>query len=62
MEEDEEGAMCIACAIRDKRGKAIAGMSISGPVVRVSEKKNTLIDALKEVTEELSIDVGYLSK
>lgn len=38
-EENEEGIRCVAAPVRKERGKVIAAISISGPSVRMTEKK-----------------------
>ncbi len=38
-EENEEGVRCVAAPVRNDRGKVIAAISISGPSVRMTEKR-----------------------
>jgi len=58
LEEFKIGINCIGVAILDKKGKAIAGISITGPssrfnLTRMEKIKNTLINISKEVSKQL---------
>ena len=60
-EECEIGAKCIAAPIRDYTGKVIAGISVSGPVSRISLKKMQLIiEILTDISAKISGKLGYL--
>ncbi len=58
-EEKNEGMRCIAAPVFDLSGGAVAGLSVSGPVSRVS-KANTeqLADAVMQAAAELSAAMG----
>ncbi len=59
-EEYEEDVRCIATPIFDCTGKAIASLSISAPIFRMSPKElEKIIPILKETTWELSRAMGY---
>jgi len=60
-EEFEDGVRCIAAPVRDYTGKVVAAVSISGPSMRMSDKKiiDELIEAVKEAGEEVSKRLGY---
>ena len=61
--DDEEvvtGARCIGAAIVDANGKVAAGISVSGPVVRLSsEKIPHVARAVCLAAEEISKKLGY---
>lgn len=57
-EECEEGARCIAAPIRDYTGRIVAGISVSGPVTRMTDshiEKNlpALLDAARQISSRL---------
>jgi DNA-binding IclR family transcriptional regulator len=60
--ENEEEVRCVAAPIFDRNGKVIAGLSISGPVFRMSREKinQKLIPAAKETAQMISKSMGYL--
>ncbi len=54
-QENELGSRCVAVAIRDKSGKALCALSITGPASRMStEKIRTIGDSLKVVAKQLT--------
>lgn len=58
MEENEPGSACIAAPIFDMTGKAVASVSVAGPVARfqpeaVEALARTLLEHLARVTEDL---------
>jgi IclR family acetate operon transcriptional repressor len=61
--DDEEvvsGARCIGAAILDSNGKVAAGISVSGPVVRLSrEKVPHVARAVCLAADEISRKLGY---
>ena len=61
--DDEEvvtGARCIGAAILDANGKVAAGLSVSGPVVRLSrEKVPHVAKAVCLAADEISRKLGY---
>jgi len=60
-EEYEEGVRCIASPVRDYTGRVVAAISISGPAMRMTDKKilDDLTAAVKEGGEEVSRRLGY---
>ena len=60
-EEFEEGVRCIGAPVRDYTGNVVAAVSISGPAMRMTEKKivDDLVHAVKEAAEEISRRLGY---
>ncbi|MFH0924481.1 MAG: IclR family transcriptional regulator [bacterium] len=61
-EEFEEGVKCVAVPIRDYNNAVVAGICISGPSVRMSEKriKNELLKLILDASQEISHKLGYL--
>src|SRR5260370_36207698 len=61
--DDEEaglGGRCIAAPIFDAGGKIIAGMSVSGPLTRITGEKVTLVAAIvKKAALSVSPLLGY---
>jgi DNA-binding IclR family transcriptional regulator len=61
--DDQEaylGSRCIGVAIFDATGKAVAGISISGPTTRVTPAQiGTFSELAKEVADEISTGLGY---
>jgi len=61
--DDEEavlGARCIAAPIFDAGGKVIAGLSVSGPLTRISEEKVAPFAAMvKKAAQAVSRQLGY---
>lgn len=53
------GLLSIAAPIFDHQGQIIAGLSLSGPLVRTHEKEAYLIEQLLQATSELSARLGY---
>lgn len=59
-EECELGARCVAVGIRDYSKCVVAGISISGPISRMSmEKISTIIHVLSEGATNISRLLGY---
>jgi DNA-binding IclR family transcriptional regulator len=60
-EEFEDGVRCIGAPIRDYTGNVVAAVSISGPAMRMTDKKivDDLVLAVKEASEEISRRLGY---
>ena len=60
-EEFEEGVRCIAAPVRDYTGNVVAAVSISGPAMRMTDKKvvDDLIQAVRDAGEDLSRRLGY---
>ena len=61
-EENEDGIRCVAAPIRNYRGEVIAGISISGPAVRITKErinrqlKSQVMEAAAKITKKL----GYV--
>ncbi|MGW8221529.1 MAG: IclR family transcriptional regulator [Syntrophobacteria bacterium] len=60
-EENEVGIRCVAAPVRNDRGKVIAGISISGPAVRVSLERihQELKWEVMKTAAELSSRLGF---
>ena len=60
-EEFEEGVKCVAAPVRDYTGQVIAGLSVSGPTMRMDQKKisETVIPAVLHAGEQLSRRLGH---
>jgi DNA-binding IclR family transcriptional regulator len=57
-QENEMGSRCVASAILDSSGKAVAAMSVSGPVSRMtSDRIKEISDVLKSVCSKLSAEM-----
>ena len=62
--DDEEtyvGVRCLAAAIYDHRGSAVASIGASGPVQRITHERVTFLGQLvKEVANKISRRLGYI--
>lgn len=60
-EEYEEGVRCIAAPVRDYTGNVVAAISISGPAMRMTDKKivDDLVQAVRDGGEEVSRRLGF---
>lgn len=59
-EEQEVGLKCLAVPVFDRFGEAIAGLSISLPVVRFDEKqKSYYIDLIQKGAKSISEQLGF---
>lgn len=58
-QESEEGLVCYAAPIRNGSGEVIASVSISGPFSRMTEKKEQLVDSIKNTAENISKSCGW---
>jgi DNA-binding IclR family transcriptional regulator len=59
-EECEDGARCIAVPLRDYTGKIKAGLSVSGPVVRMTDRHIFLhLPHLLSAAEQISFQMGW---
>ncbi len=59
-EECEMGVRCIAVPVRDYTGRIAAGLSISGPVARVTDEViGHKLPRLLEIARRASADLGY---
>jgi len=60
-EERENGVRCIAAPIRDRHGKVVAALSISGPASRLDDTRLPLLASrVIEVADSISGRLGYL--
>lgn len=58
--EHEEGIRCAAVPIRDLKGRIIASISVSGPIMRFTEDRvNNLISELLKASEDISYQLGH---
>jgi DNA-binding IclR family transcriptional regulator len=58
--EHEEGVRCVGSAIRDREGKPIASISVSGPSQRISPSRDEELGRLLiEKTDGISRRLGY---
>lgn len=58
-EEKNEGMRCIAAPVFDLSGEAVAGLSVSGPISRVSAgQTQRLAEAVMEAADDLSAAMG----
>lgn len=59
-EEAELGARCVAAPILDAQGYVAAGISVSGPVIRMPKARtNEIANAVKHAALEISKRLGY---
>jgi len=60
-QENEHGIRCVAAPILDRRGRAVAAISVSGPAFRVTMKliESKLKDEVISTAREISIKMGY---
>jgi len=59
-EETQAGLRCVGTVIRDFTGDAIAGVSISGPIVRVTDERvSDLANLLLSTAGSISSALGY---
>lgn len=59
-EEAELGARCVAAPILDASGHAVAGISVSGPVIRMSKARTAdITSAVKRAALDISKRLGY---
>ncbi|MCF7941222.1 MAG: IclR family transcriptional regulator [Spirochaetia bacterium] len=59
-EECEIGVKCIAFPVRDFSGKVVASISVSAPISRMAPpREEEIIEVLKEVTQQASLDLGW---
>jgi len=63
IEELALGRGCVASPIRDRMGKVVAAISISGPLsaLRWEERRQELIDLVIETADRISIRMGYIT-
>jgi DNA-binding IclR family transcriptional regulator len=62
-QECEEGARCVAAPIRDFTGKIKAGISVSGPSVRLTDEQiYAHLPFLLETADQISLQMGWSKK
>ena len=60
-EEVELGARCVAAPILDSSRSVVAGVSVSGPVTRMSRNRTSAIaQSVKKAALEISLRLGYM--
>ena len=55
-EEDHIGTRCVAAPVRNESGQVIAGISISGPTIRITWKK--IQDRFKDLVLDTAMDIS----
>lgn len=59
-EEVELGARCIAAPVLDSSGQVAAGISVSGPTIRMARNRTSQIaEAVRHAASEISRHLGY---
>jgi len=58
LEENLDGVICVAVPIFDQHGRAVAGLSISGPAGRMESKLQSIQDEVKEAGLKISRMLG----
>lgn len=62
-EEEVQGVRCLAAPVRDQRGRAVAAISITGPVHRIPQQRwEELARVLKEAAGTISARLGHLNE
>jgi DNA-binding IclR family transcriptional regulator len=59
-EEDEEGGRCVAAPIRDRSGRIVAAIGVSGSTAQLPSRRLEAIgDLVKQAAAEISKSLGY---
>ncbi|MCR4436608.1 MAG: IclR family transcriptional regulator [Clostridiales bacterium] len=59
--EHEEGIRCVAAPIYDRRGKIVAAISISGPIIYITQERMAeLTEKITRTAKAISCQLGYL--
>ena len=58
-QEMEEGLVCFAAPIRDRTGRVVAAMSVSGAASRMNMRREELVKKIKEAAEKASRNCGW---
>lgn len=59
--EHEEGIRCVAVPINDRSGKVIASISLSGPIIHVTQyRMPELTEDILKTAKEISYQMGYI--
>jgi DNA-binding IclR family transcriptional regulator len=56
----EYGLYCLAVPIHNYTGGVVGAISVSGPIKRISENKEKIVDELKSVGGVISKRLGYV--
>lgn len=56
----EYGLFCLAVPVRDYTGNVVAAISVSGPIKRLKENHQSIVDRLKGVGATISRRLGYV--
>jgi len=59
-EEYQEGAMCIGAPIKNFENNVIAAIAIAGPVDRMTNNENKLIEYVLDCAKRISITFGFM--
>ncbi len=60
LEENEYGIRCVAVPIFDYTGGVVAAISVSGPTIRMTDDRITLLTVrMRQIGKELSARLGY---
>ncbi|MBD7937881.1 MULTISPECIES: IclR family transcriptional regulator [Cytobacillus] len=63
LEENENGIVCIAVPIFDYQNNVCAAISVSGPLIRMSQERlQKLAPLMVEIGKKVSIRLGYLGE
>ena len=61
-QEREVGVRCLACPIRDYTGQIVAGISVTGPVTRMTDAAiERYREPLSDAARKISVDLGYVA-
>lgn len=58
-QEMEEGLVCFAAPVRDRTGRVVAAISVSGAVSRMNVKKEELVQKIKQAADRASRSCGW---
>jgi IclR family KDG regulon transcriptional repressor len=58
-QESEEGLVCFAAPVRDRTGKVVAAISVSGAVSRMNSRKEELVKKIIDAAEKASRACGW---
>ncbi|MBA1337122.1 MAG: Transcriptional regulator, IclR family [Firmicutes bacterium] len=60
-QEREEGVKCIAAGVKNRTGRVVAAVSISGPVDRFGDNRmGELVEMVKKCAASISTELGYI--
>ncbi|MBP2656687.1 MAG: iclR [Firmicutes bacterium] len=58
-QESEEGLVCFAAPVRDRTGRPVAAISVSGAASRMNSRKEELIKKIRDAAEKASRACGW---